>query len=179
MLKRDVDVSAGDRLNDAAPGAGSQTDRATLLNVLRGRRSRRFGPGMKIEHGPFAYASQQPSLPLTEDEEAALVFAAGGVTGYALADLAYGRGQGGQMLAGLVGRTISSADAINSVSIVVTNDDATYLIKRPQDFAAAEIPQLIELAKRGELTELYRRSRVPICPRRWCWPANAAGSTSS
>jgi hypothetical protein len=99
----------------------------TLLDALRGRRSRRFGMGMKIESGPFTYQSQYPPLPLSEDEEAALVFAACGITGYALADLAYGRGQGGQMLAGLLGRTISSHDAINTVSLVVTNDQATHL----------------------------------------------------
>ena len=147
----------------------SQSDQTTLLNILRGRRSRRFGLGMKIEHGPFAYASQHDPLPLTEDEEATLVFAASGITGYALADLSYGRGQGGQMLAGLVGRTISSADAINAVSIVVTNDEATYLIKRPQDFAPVEVPLLIDLGRQSELTETYRRSRVKIAESR-CSP---------
>jgi hypothetical protein len=146
-----------------------QSDQAALLNVLRGRRSRRFGLGMKIEHGPFAYASAHAPLPLSEEEEAALVFASGGLTGYALADLSYGRGQGGQMLAGLVGRTISSADAIHAVSIVVTNDEATYLIKRPQDFVPDQIPLLIELANRHELTELYRRSRIQIAEGR-CAP---------
>ena len=50
---------------------------------------------------------------VTEAEEAALAFAACGVTGYALADLAYGKGQGGQMLAGLLGHTVASPDAIN------------------------------------------------------------------
>ena len=79
-------------------------------------------PSMKIESGPFIYTSRQPPMPLTEAEEAALAFAACGVTGYALADLAYGKGQGGQMLAGLLGRTVASPDAINTVSVIVTND---------------------------------------------------------
>ena len=136
--------------------------RYPLLDALRGRRSRRFGLGMKIERGPFAYASGRPPRPLGADEEAALAFAACGVTGYALADLAYGRGQGGAMLAGLLGRTVASADAINVVSVVVTNDEATYLLTRPQDFPPAEIPELIALAQRDELTELYRRSRVTL-----------------
>jgi hypothetical protein len=133
-----------------------------LLDAFRGRRSRRFGLGMKIESGPFAYESRHAPLPLTEAEEAALAFAACGVTGYALADLAYGRGQGGSMLAGLLGRTAASPDAINVVSVVITNDEATYLLKRPQDFAPEEIPTLVDLAQRGELVELYRRSRVRI-----------------
>jgi hypothetical protein len=62
-----------------------------LLDALRGRRSRRFGMGMKIPDGPFAYESRHEPLPLTEAEEAALAFAACGVTGYALAALSYGR----------------------------------------------------------------------------------------
>jgi len=133
-----------------------------LLAALKGRRSRRFGLGMKIGSGPFACESRHAPLPLTEAEEAALAFAACGITGYALADLAYGRGQGGSMLAGLLGRTVASPDALNVVSVVVTNDEATYLLKRPQDFAPEEIPALVDLAERGELVELYRRSRVEI-----------------
>jgi hypothetical protein len=133
-----------------------------LLDALRDRRSRRFGRGMRIESGPFAYESRHEPLPLTEAEEAALAFAACGVTGYALADLAYGRGEGGSMLAGLLGRTVASPDAINTVSVILTNDDVTYLLKRPQDFAPQEIPALVDLAHRGELVELYRRSRIGI-----------------
>lgn len=133
-----------------------------LMAALMGRRSRRFGMGMAIKDGPFAYESAHPPQPLSEEEEAVLVFAASGVTGYALADLEYGRGDGGNMLAGLVGRTIASPDSVNAVSLIVTNDDATYLIKRPHEFDPAERPALIELAQRGELTELYRRSRIKI-----------------
>src|SRR5579859_7763997 len=126
---------------------GRQLSNYSLLDAFKKRRSRRFGMGMKIEAGPFIYASQHPNQPLTEDEEAALAFAACGITGYALADLAYGQGQGGHMLDGLIGRTISSPDAINAVSIVVTNDEATYLLRRPQDFTYDEIPELIQLSQ--------------------------------
>ncbi len=133
-----------------------------LLEALRGRRSRRFGLGMQMEHGPMAYTSRHAPLCLTEDEEALLAFAACGVTGYALADLVYEKGQGGTILAGLLGRTIPSGDAIQTVALIVTNDEATYLIKRPQDFASHEIPELARLAEQGEYTELYRRSRVKI-----------------
>ena len=64
----------------------------SLLATLRGRRSRRFGLGMKMGAGPLAYASRGKGLRLDEEEEALLAFAACGVTGYALADLAYERG---------------------------------------------------------------------------------------
>ncbi len=133
-----------------------------LLSALNGRRSRRFGKGMSISAGPFAYQSQYPPTPLTEDEEAALVFAACGITGYALADLAYGVGEGGSMLAGIVGRTVSSPDAINTISLVVINDEATYFIKRPQNLSATDIGILISLAQQGGLTDIYRQSRVKL-----------------
>src|SRR5438105_2167183 len=93
-----------------------------LLNVLRGRRSRRFGLGMTMPEGPLAHKSDHAAVPLTEHEEALIAFAACGVTGYALADLCYGPGQGGTILARLLGRTIPSGDAVQSVSLVVTND---------------------------------------------------------
>src|SRR5438105_2519899 len=88
----------------------------SLLEALRGRRSRRFGLGMKMEQGPMAYTSRHAPLPLTEEEEALMAFAACGVTGYALADLCYAPGQGATILAGLLGRTIPSGDAIQTVS---------------------------------------------------------------
>jgi hypothetical protein len=44
----------------------------------------------------------------------------------------------------------------------VTNAEATYLLKRPRDFAPAEIAELVRLAEAGEYVELYRRSRIPI-----------------
>ena len=133
-----------------------------LLSALNGRRSRRFGVGMKMTDGPLAYQSHHHALPLTKIEEAALAFAACGITGRALADLTYGEGQGGSIMAGLLGRTVSSGDAIQAVVLVVTNDEATYLLKRPQDFPSTEISDLIQLAQSCAFTELYDRSRIKI-----------------
>jgi hypothetical protein len=133
-----------------------------LLDALRKRRSRRFGLGMKMDRGPLAYASRHAPVPLSEEEEAALVFAASGITGHALGDLPFAEGEGGTIMAGLLGRTVASGDAIQTVGLIVTNDDATYLIKRPQDFTPEEVPELVGLAGRGEWVELYRRSRVKI-----------------
>lgn len=131
-----------------------------LLDALRDRRSRRFGRGMSMDSGPLAYESQLAPLPLTEAEEALLAFAASGITGPALADLNFD--EGGTILAGLAGRTASSGDAIHSASLVVVNDHATYLMKRPQDLARRELGELVELAHKGGFTDIYRRSRVKI-----------------
>jgi len=136
--------------------------RYPLLDALRDRRSRRFGVGMEMADGPMAYRSEATATPLTEDEEAALAFAACGVTGYALGDLVYAPGGGGTIMSGMLGRTVASGDAIQTVTVFLTNDDATYMLPRPRDFATGEVPELAALAQKGELTELYRRSRVKI-----------------
>jgi hypothetical protein len=141
---------------------GNALDRYPLLIALRDRRSRRFGLGMQIPGGPLAYRSRHRPAPLTEEEEAALVFAACGITGHALADLCYAADGGGNIMAGLIARTIASGDGLQTVALVVTNDTATHLIRRPRELPAADIPHLIELGRRGEFTGLYRRSRVRI-----------------
>ena len=137
-----------------------------LLDALRDRRSRRFGLGMTIPEGPFAYKSEHDSVPLTEEEEAAIVFAAAGITGYALADLSYGKGQGGAMLGGMTGRTISSADSLDTVALIVINDEATYFIKRPQNLTQAQLEETFTLVDQGKLVEAYRKLRVKIANRR-------------
>jgi hypothetical protein len=117
---------------------------------------------MTMPVGPLKYTSPHEGLPLGEDEEALLAFAACGVTGYALSDLAYASGYGGTMMVGFLGRTVPSGDAIHGAGLIVMNPEATYYLKRPQDFDPAEYPEVAKLAERGEYTELYRRSRVKI-----------------
>lgn len=63
-----------------------------LLEALVSRPSRRFARGMKLNGGPLAYDSREAPEPLSQEEEAALAFAAlafaaCGVTGYAMAEL--------------------------------------------------------------------------------------------
>ena len=43
-----------------------------LFDALRFRRSRRFGLGMHLEHGPMSYKSAHAPMPLSEEEEAYL-----------------------------------------------------------------------------------------------------------
>src|SRR5580765_2413254 len=151
-----------DHQNLESSGMSAALGAYPLLNALRERRSRRFGLGMKMPDGPLAFESRHKPQSLTEDEEAALVFAACGITGHALADLCYAKGEGGGIMAGLVARTIASGDGLQTVGLVVINDEATYLIRKPRELPAGEIPELIEMGRRGEFTNLYRRCRVKI-----------------
>jgi hypothetical protein len=142
-----------------------------LLAALLGRRSRRFAPGMTLDGGPLGFASELPPAPLTLDEQAALAFAACGITGPALAELPYADGAepesgGGTIMMHLVGRTAASGDASNAETVFVIDDDGAWLLRRPQDNPPQRIPELVGLARAGRLTELYERSRVPVADRR-------------
>src|SRR5438132_6283944 len=133
-----------------------------LLTALRERRSRRFGLGMKMPAGPLAFESRHAPVPLTEAEEAALAFAACGITGHALADLCYAPGGGGAIMGGLVARTIASGDGLQTVSLIITNDQGTWLIRRPRELPPADIPELIESGRNGKFTDFYQRCRVKL-----------------
>lgn len=133
-----------------------------LIDALLGRRSRRFGLGMVMPAGPLAYKSRHRSRPLTVEEEAILAFAAAGVTGYALADLCYAPGQGGNIMNGLIGRAIGSGDGIQAVALFVINDQGAWLVKRPRELAAADLTELIRLAQERAFLDVYRRSRLQV-----------------
>jgi hypothetical protein len=151
------------RMEVGIEASGLRGNVRALLEIMRHRRSRRFGLGMHMLTGPLAYESPHPGIPLTEVEEALLTFAACGITGYALADLLYERGQGGTIMSGLLGRTIPSGDAIQTVALLLMNQQGTYYLKRPQDFGPEENRELIRLAEQEAYVECYRRSRVKIC----------------
>lgn len=142
-----------------------------LLRALIERRSRRFARGMDLKGGPLAYRSSGPPKPLTLEEEAVLAFAACGVTGYALAELPYRTGDepesgGGNIMTHFVARTVTSGDAMHSVTMFVINDGGVWMLKRPQDYDRASIPQLIEKARGHRLMELYEQSRTQIAEER-------------
>jgi hypothetical protein len=167
----------------------------SLLDALTYRRSRRFAAGMTLNGGPLAYASTRAAKPLNRSEEAALAFAACGVTGYALGELPYATGNvaeagGGNIMKQFIGRTAPSADALHAVTVFVVNDEGSWMLRRPQDFVAAEVAKLVADAQAGKVDELYERSRVRIADRRLDvprelpylppfnkWSANVAGST--
>src|SRR2546425_11603709 len=85
-----------------------------------------------------------------------------GITGHALADLCYAPGGGGGIMGGLVARTIASGDGLQTVSLVITNDQGTWLVRRPRELPAEDISQLIDLGRKDQFTEYYRRCRVKI-----------------
>ncbi len=59
-----------------------ESRRFPLFDALFGRRSRRFGWGMEIPHGPLAYKSELPPVPLDDFERAMIIAAGLGVSGW-------------------------------------------------------------------------------------------------
>jgi hypothetical protein len=179
----------------SAPEPEKQLAHYSLLNALLARRSRRFGKGMRLNGGPLAYESMHEPAPLSLEEEAALAFAACGITGYTMAELPYDTGDvaeagGGNIIMNFVGRTVFSADAAHLVTIFVLNDDGVWLLKRPQDYPRLEVPELVKAAREHRWLDLYTKSRVRIADRRLDvpreppfvppfnkWSANVRGTT--
>lgn len=98
----------------SAPEPEKQLACYPLLDALLARRSRRFGKGMRLNGGPLAYESAHEPEPLSLVEEAALAFAACGITGYTMGELPYATGDvaeagGGNIIVNFVGRTRGSA----------------------------------------------------------------------
>jgi hypothetical protein len=167
----------------------------SLLDALIERRSRRFGKGMQLSGGPLAYTSTCRPEPLTVEEEAALAFAACGITGYALAELPYETGDtpeagGGNIMIQFIGRTVASGHALHYVTVLVMNDDGVWMLKRPQDYPQSDLAGVIRAARERKLVDLYEKSRLRIADRRLDvprqkpfvpsfnkWSANLPGTT--
>jgi hypothetical protein len=112
---------------------------------------------------------------LSLDEEAALAFAAAGITGHALGELPYRAGRDpesgcGNILVHLVGRTVPSGDALHTAILFVSNDEGTWMVKRPQDFSTDELRAVVAAGREGRLTDAYRLSRVQLSDRRVSTP---------
>ena len=142
-----------------------------LLEALLHRRSRRFAKGMHLNGGPLAYQSAHAPQPLSLEEEAALAFAACGVTGSALGELPYESGDvpeagSGNIMVRFLGRTVASPDGLQTVTMCVINDDGAWLLKRPQDYTSAEIGEIVEAARQGRLVEVYEKARVRLTDHR-------------
>lgn len=122
----------------------------SVLDVLRQRKTRRFGCGMEIPEGPLRYRSQLPPIPLSREEVHYLLFAGVGQTGMNLGDMQYGArpgredGQGMAMMS-FQGRTIPSPCAAQATRLFMTDDTGLYFVARVPDPDSDEKPTLVKL----------------------------------
>jgi hypothetical protein len=69
-------------------------------------------------------------------------------------------------MSGLVGRTVASADAVQSLALLVTDDTGTWLLRRPQDLDAGQLADVIDMSGRGDVVGMYRLLRVRLSDQR-------------
>ncbi len=97
-----------------------------LAEAVLTRRSRRVGLGMQIPDGPLAYVSPHAPVPLSELEQAFLVWIGTGVTGLALADLPT---DGIAWMHGFSGRSWPCSCNSHSTELLFTDDHGIHLVK--------------------------------------------------
>jgi|DewCreStandDraft_2_1066082.scaffolds.fasta_scaffold01659_18 hypothetical protein len=161
-----------------------------LLRAIFGRRARRFALGMEIPEGALAYRSRHQPLPLTELEQAVLIAAATGVTGWNFG-IPYTPTTGGvaNYPVRLGGRTFPTGAGVGSAELFYTDDEGTYLV-RTRDLAPARQREVEEAGDVERLLEGCRRATVKLSdqrlhlPREYPhifehnrWNANFPGST--
>ncbi len=155
-----------------------------LFDALYGRRTRRFGLGFEMAHGPYRHKSSQTPVPLCEDEEALLVAAGIGFSGMALWDqsrpLPYRNSDG---------RTFPSTARGRRTALFFTNDRGVYVID-PNAGSADKMREADAPDGRAAALDLYHRHRLTLQQRRLdiprrvpplcghnLWASNMPGST--
>ena len=140
-----------------------------LFEAITGRRSRRFGYGMELTHGPFVYKSDKDPLPLTETETAMLIAAGTGVTGAILCE---GDTQGGMVKS--VGRPHPSAIGAHRTELFFTNDDGLFLYRGTQQ-KMSKMKEYETKEDRDKVLQFYRDYTVKLSDGRFDLPQKTPG----
>jgi hypothetical protein len=117
-----------------------------LLQALIQRRSRRFGLGCEIEHGPLKYKSSKDSVPLSLLETALLCYAGAGSTGLALGDI--DTTHGSNTLMHWSSRSFPSPCNNHQTQLLFTDDNGVYLYKPTEAIKVVDIETLDDLLER-------------------------------
>jgi hypothetical protein len=133
-----------------------------LVEAVFSRRSRRVGLGMRLPEGPLAWASRREPVPLSDLEEAFLVWVGTGSTGLALGDLPP---DGLSWLHGWAGRAWPCSCNSHSTELFFTNDRGLHLVRLRDAPLETETAPLLGRT-REELLEAmldrFRRSTVRL-----------------
>jgi len=176
----------------APDGAVTDMLHFPLMQAIFGRRARRFGLGMEIPSGPLAFSSGKEPLPLSELEEALLVAAGTGVSGWNFG-VPHGPDQPdshAHYTVRFTGRTVPTAGGFGTPALIFTNDSGTYLTNT-RDWKPDRVRELLEEAGDADrIMAVCRDSTVRLSDRRLdfpaapphmlepnLWMANAPGST--
>jgi len=133
----------------------------SLLDSIFSRRSRRFGLGMEISEGTLKYKSKHDPHPLSELEEAFLIWSGTGTTGLSLGDLPR---TGISWLFQWTGRSWPCSCNSHSTELFYTNDEGVYMVKLfdliPEDISI--FSNLKRVQQMEKVLELFNKSRIKI-----------------
>ena len=179
------------RLNDKSPL--EKLSKFPLMQAIFGRRARRFGYGMEIPSGPLAYKSKHKALQLSELEQALLIAAGTGVTGWNFG-VPYGPDRPGEhahYTHRFTGRTFPTAGGFGTPALLYTDDNGTYITntRDVQPTGISEIGEnlpeaterIVEVCRKHTTQLSGSRLDLPAAPPHMLepnlWMANAPGST--
>jgi hypothetical protein len=163
-----------------------------LMQAIFGRRARRFGLGMEIPSGPLAFKSRSKPYPLTELEQAVLIAAGTGVSGWNFG-VPFGPRQPAahaHYTVRFTGRTAPTAAGIGTPVLFYTDDNGTY-VTNTRDSQPTRVRELNEIEDDAErIMAVCRQHTVQLSNTRLdlpsapghmldpnLWMANAPGST--
>ncbi len=172
-------------------GAIRELLRFSLMEAIFGRRARRFARGMEIPSGPLAFKSRHSPMPLSELEQAVLVAAATGVTGwnFGITHTTSRPQEFAHYTERFGGRTAPTAAGIGTTALLYTDDHGIYFCNlrdtpptRQREYQNEGDAERI-LATCREHTVTLRNGRLEIARKpphimeHNLWVANAPGST--
>jgi hypothetical protein len=163
-----------------------------LMSAIFGRRARRFAMGMEIPSGPLAFRSRHAPVPLSELEQAILIAAATGVTGWNFGiphtpscpkEVAHYPVRPG-------GRTAPTAAGIGTPALFYTDDQGIYLANlrdtqptRSREFEGEtnDVERILTACRQHTVKLGDQRLDLPQNPpyvmEHNLWVANAPGTT--
>lgn len=160
-------------------------ERYSLADALRQRRSRRFPVGGELPGGPLAYRSARPPEPLGPEEEAIVLFALNGRTGWH-DGITYGTQPGMSTHPSAAGgRTNVSGGGQHVSDVFYTNDSGVYYVSTrdaaPPGPPGSSFAELVDAhrrrARRIADARLHIPRETPWISEHNLWAANAPGST--
>ncbi len=162
-----------------------------LLKALFGRRSRRFAMGMELPGGPLAFKSRHEPVPLSDLEQALLLAAATGVSGWNFG-IPYSPATEGRYPSytlRFTGRTFPTGAGIGTPELFYTDDNGVYLL-RTRDTPPTRVQELEGMDDIERVLAMCRQAVVKIGDQRLTvpremphtmahnvWNANLPGST--
>ena len=132
-----------------------------LLKALFGRRARRFALEMELPGGPLAFKSRHAPVSLSELEQALLVAAATGVSGWNFG-IPYSpatEGRYSSYTLRFTGRTFPTGAGIGTPELFYTDDNGVYLL-RTRDTPPTQVQELEEMDDIERVLAMCRQALV-------------------